>query len=129
MTRPTHVISIYPVADVQRALQFYRDAIGLQVTVDLPVFAQLDTASNAALGLYERTALAKTAGLAQVPEPGGTELYLSVPDLDAAIERALAAGATMTSARAARPWGDEAAYFLDPDGNVVALAHELKSEE
>ena len=128
MTRPTHVITIFPVADVARALAFYRDVIGLAVRVDLPVFAQLDTAPHAALGLYEREAFTQTAGLSEVPPPGGTELYLSVPDLDAAIERALQAGATLTSPKAVRAWGDEVAYFLDPDGNVVALAHALQDD-
>jgi hypothetical protein len=27
--------------------------------------------------------------------------------------------------RAERGWGDEAAYFADPDGNVVAVARRL----
>ncbi len=32
------------------------------------------------------------------------------------------AGARCLSPRAVRPWGDEAAYYADPDGNVIAVA-------
>jgi len=33
-----------------------------------------------------------------------------------------AAGARLLSAAAPRDWGDEAAYFADPDGNVLVVA-------
>ncbi len=36
--------------------------------------------------------------------------------------RAIAAGARELSPLAPRDWGDEAAYFADPDGNVLAVA-------
>jgi hypothetical protein len=32
------------------------------------------------------------------------------------------AGAPELSALAPRPWGDDAAYFSDPSGNVLVLA-------
>ncbi len=32
------------------------------------------------------------------------------------------AGGRLLSARAARAWGDEAAYFADPEGNVLVVA-------
>jgi uncharacterized glyoxalase superfamily protein PhnB len=51
-----------------------------------------------------------------------TELYLHVDDLDAAIERLRAAGASELAPAAPRPWGDTAAYYADPDGNVIAVA-------
>ena len=55
----------------------------------------------------------------------GAEVYVQVEDLDGAIERLGAAGATPLSERHEREWGHEAAYFADPDGNVVAVAREL----
>jgi uncharacterized glyoxalase superfamily protein PhnB len=51
-----------------------------------------------------------------------TEIYLYVDDLAAAIVRVEGAGARALSPRAQRAWGEEAAYFADPDGNVVVLA-------
>ena len=51
-----------------------------------------------------------------------TELYLRVDDLAAAVEALAAAGARLLSPAAQRDWGDEAAYFADPDGNVLVVA-------
>jgi len=48
-----------------------------------------------------------------------------VDDLEGTIERLRDAGARPLSPRADRNWGDEAAYFADPDGNVVAVAARL----
>ena len=50
------------------------------------------------------------------------ELYFHMADLDAAIARLKEAGARELSALSPRPWGDEAAYYADPDGNVLAVA-------
>ena len=50
------------------------------------------------------------------------ELYFYCDDLDAAIERILAAGARTLSVKSARDWGDVCAYFADPNGNVLVLA-------
>ena len=49
-------------------------------------------------------------------------LYLRVDDLPAAVDALEAAGARLLSAAAPRDWGDEAAYFADPDGNVLVVA-------
>lgn len=65
---------------------------------------------------------AATAGLTR------TEIYLHCDDLGGAIERAAAAGARPLSPRGPRSWGDEAAYFADPEGNVVVLARPLSAE-
>jgi predicted enzyme related to lactoylglutathione lyase len=43
-------------------------------------------------------------------------------DLAAAVERVRRAGGRALSPASARPWGEDVAYFADPDGNVIALA-------
>jgi len=48
-----------------------------------------------------------------------------VDDLDGTLERLREPGARPLSPRADRNWGDEAAYFADPDGNVLAVAARL----
>jgi uncharacterized glyoxalase superfamily protein PhnB len=81
------------------------------------------------LGLYERTAFGRNTGQAPGTTPDGaltgTELYFYPDDLRAAIARLEAAGARELSALAKRDWGDEAAYFADPDGNVLVVARPL----
>jgi predicted enzyme related to lactoylglutathione lyase len=91
------------------------------------MFKELALPDGRGLGLYDRASYAHNIG-DRVPAqlPAGavspTELYFHVPDLGAAIAKLEAAGATELSARAVRPWGDEAAYYADPDGNVLVVA-------
>jgi FdhD protein len=71
------------------------------------------------LGLYVRDGFAASAGI-EPTEIGearhtGAEVYVRVGDLAAAIERLGAAGATPLSERREREWGDDAAYFADPE--------------
>lgn len=117
---------ILAVADLTRAIGFYRTAFGWTQTVDVPVYAEFQTPGGMRFGLYQRRAFAANTG--QVPHeiPAGdlspTEVYLHVDDLSGAIARLEAAGARCLSPCASRNWGDDAAYFADPDGNVVVVA-------
>jgi steroid delta-isomerase-like uncharacterized protein len=127
-----HVLTILAVDDLPRSVDFYRRAFGWALAVDVPVYAELALPGGMRLGLYGREGFARAAGAAPgrpaAGAPGAvapTELYLHVDDLDAAVERLAAAGARPLSARAARDWGDEAAYFTDPDGHVVVVARPL----
>ncbi len=118
---------VLAVEDVARAEAFYGAAFGWKSHLSWPeTYSELDLPGNDWLGLYRRDRYAREAG-ADVSEPPegkqtGVELYVRVDDLEAAIERLRAAGAKSLSPRAPREWGEEAAYFADPDGNVVAVA-------
>lgn len=120
----THAITVIAVDDVQESARFYQTVLELPRTVDTPVYVELALAGHA-LGLYQRDGFARNVGAAAPPRPSGigaAELYVRVANLDAAIERARGAGARELSPRALRAWGEEAAYFSDPDGFVLALA-------
>ena len=122
-----HVLTILAVADLDESARFYRRAFEFEATVETPVYIELADPDGQRLGLYERTAFAANVG-GRVPtagQPGDllpTELYFFVDDLDAAIDRLARAGGKPLAARSLRPWGDEAAYFADPSGNVVVVA-------
>ena len=124
-----HILTILAVADLEKSVAFYREAFGLPARVEVPVYVELALPDGRGLGLYAREAFASNTGhvptLATPERIGGTELYFHVDDLDAAIRRLEAAGATLLSARAGRDWGDEAAYYADPDGNVLVIARPL----
>jgi predicted enzyme related to lactoylglutathione lyase len=117
---------ILAVEDLDRAVGFYRAAFGWFQTVDDAVYAEFALPGDQRLGLYARAGFERNTG--QAPRSvargdiTGTEIYLYVDNLAAAIARTEAAGARTLSPRAERAWGDEAAYFADPDGNVVVLA-------
>jgi len=124
------VLTILAVADVERAVSFYREAFGWRVRVEVPVYVELELPDGRGLGLYQREGFARNTGAAPaaVPEGSvtGTEIYLHCEDLEGAMARVEAAGGRLLSPLAARPWGDEAAYFADPDGNVVVVARPLR---
>jgi RimJ/RimL family protein N-acetyltransferase/predicted enzyme related to lactoylglutathione lyase len=125
-----HVLTIFAVEDLARATAFYDAAFEWEHLVDAPVYTELAVPGGMRLGLYVRDGFGRNVGRTPVRTPPGelapAELYLWAEDLDAATERLTRAGAPLLSARAARDWGDEAAYFADPDGNVVVVARPLR---
>jgi catechol 2,3-dioxygenase-like lactoylglutathione lyase family enzyme len=54
--------------------------------------------------------------------PLGFEIALLTPDVPAAFDRAVAAGATVVSEPATKPWGQTVACVRDKDGHLIELA-------
>ena len=125
-----HILTILAVPDVSRAVAFYTKAFGWPVKVEFPVYVELDARPGQGVGLYQREGFAMNVG-DQLPleAPEGaitaTELYIRCDDLDEAIRRIEEAGARALSPRVRKDWGDEVAYFADPDGNIIALAQRV----
>ncbi len=123
----THfALMIVAVSDVPRAVAFYRQSFGWEQQADTPVYAELALPNSLRLGLYERHAFSRNTGQVPIAPSGAaltsTELYFRPHPLEAAIARIEQAGARRLSPLSVRAWGDEAAYFADPDGNVIVLA-------
>ena len=123
---PTLVLTILAVEDLERAVRFYRTAFGWAPRVETPVYVELAMADGRGLGLYHRDGYARNTGRPAQPVAegmvGAAELYFHCRDLDARIAALHEAGAEELSPRSLRDWGDEAAYFADPDGNVLVVA-------
>jgi len=121
-----HVLTILAVRDLARSTAFYRAAFGWPARVETPVYVELELPDGRGLGLYQREGFAKNTGQMPVAVPAGaitgTELYFHVEDVDDAVKRLTALGAKCLSPVMLRDWGDEAAYFSDPDGNVLVVA-------
>ncbi len=120
------ILTILAVDDLPRARAFYEQAFGWPARIEVPVFVEFELPDGRGLGVYQREAFAHNTQQLPPPVPAGeisgTELYFRVEDLPAAVARLERAGARLLSAAAPRPWGDEAAYFADPDGNVLVVA-------
>jgi predicted enzyme related to lactoylglutathione lyase len=131
MSMPMHVLTILAVKDLQRAVAFYRDAFEWPARVQTSVYVELELPDGRGIGLYVREAFARNTVQVPVETPAGaitgTELYLRCDDLDVTIARLEASGARLLSAASARAWGDVAAYYADPDGNVVVVSSPLAS--
>lgn len=102
-----------------RSRDFYRAVLDRPWRLDVPGMTEFDLAAGAVLGLMPRSSL---AGLGLPDRRGGSELYLVTPEVEAALARALGAGARLISPLEMRSWGARVAYLLDPDGYVLALA-------
>jgi predicted enzyme related to lactoylglutathione lyase len=123
----THLL-ILAVTDLARAKGFYDAAFGWEVGVEVPVYVEYRVGAGFRVGLYLRSAFSANTGVVPSSVPPGattsTELYVWVEDLPAAVALLERAGARLLSPVAPRPWGDDAAYYADPDGNVIAVAVE-----
>lgn len=123
---PKHVLTILAVRELVAAKSFYVSAFNWPVTVNAPAYIEFALPGGMRLGLYDREGFGRNTG--QVPEqiPSGqlapTELYFYVEEMETAIRQLTQAGARALSPLQRRDWGDEAAYFADPDGNVLVLA-------
>ena len=129
MTRRTVDYVILYVGDLDRAVGFYQDVIGLPLRLRRPGYAEFAT-GTLKFALYERSGLPGLIGDAagRLPRtgagPAGETLFL-VPDVDAEAERLRRAGQELLSGPTDRPWGHRTVHLLDPDGNVVELAQEI----
>jgi catechol 2,3-dioxygenase-like lactoylglutathione lyase family enzyme len=127
------------VADLERALEFYRDGLGLEsrgvigaehVGDDVNpagAIALFELRNRLLLSLYPRTELAKDAKVPLGPPKTG-ELSLghavaSRAEVDAVLSQAEAAGATLTDEPHDRPWGIYSGYFRDPDGHLWEILY------
>ena len=121
-------------ADLERALAFYRDGLGLEsrgvveeefVGDDVTpagAVVMFELRGGLVLALYPRTELAKDANVALEPPKTGEfsigHLVSSKAEVDALLSRAAAAGGTITDLAHDRPWGIYSGYFHDLDGHL-----------
>jgi uncharacterized protein len=128
-----HVITL-AVGDLDRALAFYRDGLGLESTGvigdEFPgdetnaagAVAMFHLRDGLILALYPRAELAKDARIPLGPPQSGEfsigHIVASKAEVDALLASAEAAGATLTDPPHDRPWGIYSGYFRDLDGHL-----------
>lgn len=118
------------VLDVDEALGFYRDALGLEVVQDV---------SNAGWRWVSLAVPGQGVGLVlSAPGAGRSEedaaalerlvakgtigpMILEVPDLQATFDALNASGAEVLQEPMDQPWGPRDAAFRDPSGNMVRI--------
>ena len=119
---------IFAVSDLARSLEFWERAFDWPRNewIDYANYVQLEPPGGGSLGLYERDGYAGLVGAEPAPIPEGrvspAYLYVRVEDVEEAARRIEAAGGRRLTDLAERSWGETAAWFADPDGNVVAVA-------
>jgi catechol 2,3-dioxygenase-like lactoylglutathione lyase family enzyme len=116
------------VNDLERALAFYRDGLGLPTDgivgreFEHGAVAFFDLQAGVRLAIWPRADIAHDAGLAVTP-PSPTDFTIghnvnSAQEVDAVMEQAQEAGATIVKAGQRTFWGGYSGYFQDPDGHL-----------
>ena len=106
---------------------FWKAAFGIETRFVAPTgdYAELETGHTAiafaahSLGqsnLPQGYAPADASGL-----PQGQELALVTDHVEAAMARAIQAGARLVSPSKVKPWGQTVGYVCTPDGNLIEL--------
>ena len=118
---------ILAVADVERSVAFYRDAIGAEVEAlyDNPPYATL-TLAGARLSLAEQGHAAEDrpgVELTAPADPSGADAVVVVEVEDARSEHArlVERGVRMLAAPYSPPWGGCRFFCVDPDGHLVEI--------
>lgn len=120
-----------PVHDPEAALGFYRDALGLEVRMDV---------ASEGLRWVTLGAPGQDVGIVLFQPEGGrsraeADQYLSLmakgsiqaaifssDDLDTTFEKVRASGAEVVEEPTSQPWGARDCAFRDPSGNLVRIA-------
>lgn len=121
------------VKDLARALEFYRDGLGLpteglvgtEFEDGAVVFFHMN--QDFILALYPKHALAKDAKVAEAPTSNPSDFSIghvvnSKHEVDVVMRQAEKAGARITDPAHDRFWGGYSGYFQDPDGHLWEVA-------
>lgn len=130
--KPRITLLTLGVDDLERALAFYRDGLGLPTQgivgreLEHGAVAFFDLEGGLKLAIWERDNIAHDSTLSR-SEPSPTEFTIghnvkTRDEVDAIIAQAAAAGATITKPAGETFWGGYAGYFQDPDGHLWEVA-------
>ncbi|HEX2652462.1 MAG TPA: VOC family protein [Xanthobacteraceae bacterium] len=126
--KPRITVITLGVDDLERAVRFYRDGLGLQtqgiIGTEFPhgAVAFFDLQAGLKLALWPRASIAHDSGLSATPS-SPTECTIghnvaSKAEVDTVMAQAKAAGATIVKAAHDTFWGGYAGYFKDPDHHL-----------
>lgn len=127
--KPSVRVITLGVADLDRALRFYREGMGLPsegivgTEFEGGAVAFFELAGGVLLALYGENDMLDSVGLGPAAAPGSPRFTLghnvgSADEVDAVIEQAKAAGAIHIKAGAPTAWGGYLGAFQDPDGHA-----------
>lgn len=130
--KPLITLITLGVDDLDRAVRFYRDGLGLPTegivgeAFENGAVAFFDLQPGLRLALWPRRSLAADAGLPLDP-PGAVDTCLahnvrSREQVDEVMNEAAAAGATIVKPAQNTFWGGYGGYFRDPEGHLWEVA-------
>ena len=126
--KPRITVITIAVDDLERALHFYRDGLGLTTRgifgkeYEYGAVAFFDLQAGLKLAIWPRESISRDTGIPP-SKPNATEFTLghnvsSKAEVDAVMEQARTAGATIVKSAQETFWGGYAGYFQDPDSHL-----------
>jgi catechol 2,3-dioxygenase-like lactoylglutathione lyase family enzyme len=126
--QPRLTVLTLGVDDLERAVAFYRDGLGLPTEgivgreFEHGAVAFFNLQAGVRLALWPRASLAHDSGLPRAA-PSATEFTIghnvgSRAEVDAVLEQARRAGARIVKPAAETFWGGYGGYFQDPDAHL-----------
>lgn len=130
--KPRITLVTLGVEDLDRAVRFYRDGLGLHTEgivgteFEHGAVAFFDLQPGLRLALWPRASLSHDSGL-PLREPNATDFCLahnvaSKAEVDAVMAQARAAGGVIVKPAQDTFWGGYAGYFQDPDRHLWEVA-------
>lgn len=126
--KPSISVITLGVDDLHRALEFYRDGLGLATEgiigeqYDHGAVVFIDLQPRLKLALWPRTSIIRELGIdADSPSPSHAMISHNVSrrdEVDSVMDEAAAAGASILKSAHETFWGGYAGYFSDPDQHV-----------
>ena len=121
------------VDDLEQSVHFYRDGLGFETQgiigqeFEHGAVAFFDLQSGLKLALWPRNSIAADTGLPLGPQ-SATEFTLgynvaSKAEVDAVMQQAKQAGATIVKVASDTFWGGYAGYFQDPDRHLWEIVY------
>ena len=115
----------FTVRDFERSVKFYSEGLGIEPAAiwnNDGGQALMLNMGNATLEVFDETQ-AEVIDQLEAGEriSGQIRFALQVPDLNAAMQRLLAHGATLVHEPVITPWGDYNVRLQDPDGMQITL--------
>lgn len=128
MMKPRITVLTLGVDDLERAVTFYRDGLGLPTQgiigqeFEHGAVAFFDLQAGLKLAVWNRKDLSHEAKVPLSP-PSSTEMTIghnvsSKEEVDIIMELARKAGATITDPAHEAFWGGYSGHFMDPDGHL-----------
>jgi len=109
------------VSDMDRALKFYNEILGLPTALDARMFNHAEVGPNeplAKIGLHTTGKKSK--------RKRGTGIVFETDDIYSLYERLKEQGVKFTLKPTEMPWGGIVADFLDPDNNELEVVQDPK---
>jgi catechol 2,3-dioxygenase-like lactoylglutathione lyase family enzyme len=130
--KPRITLLTLGVDDLDRAVRFYRDGLGLATDgvvgteFEHGAVAFFDLQAGLKLALWPRASIAHDTGVPS-GRPNPVDLTIghnvsSTAEVDAVLEQAARAGATIVKPAHDTVWGGYAGYFKDPDEHLWEVA-------